>query len=98
MATFGRPDATGRSSGKLNSRDARLRLPPKGKPWAWLTGELLVSHAWRARSINARRLIDRLLVEHCNHAGRENGHLTATHEQLRAYGMTAESVRPAIEE
>ncbi len=75
-----------------------MRLPPKGQPWAWLTAELVNSPAWRRRSINARRLIDFLLIEHCNHAGRENGRLLATHEQLRAYGMTAESIRRAIEE
>ena len=34
MSSFGRPDATGRSSGKLSgSRAKRLRGPPKDEPW-----------------------------------------------------------------
>ena len=98
MARFGKPDATGRSSGSLGGRQGKLRRPPAGEPWAWITAELLNSAAWRGLSINARRLIDFLLREHCNHAGRENGRLVATHEQLKAYGMTAESIRRAIEQ
>lgn len=42
--------------------------------------------------------MDFLLIEHCNHAGRENGNLRATHKQLRDAGMTAALIRTAIEE
>ena len=98
MAAFGKPDQTGRSSGKLGGRERKLRSPPKNEPWAWLTRELLSSPAWRALSVNGRRLIDFLLIEHCNHAARENGNLMATHEQLRHYGLTGDQIRPAIEE
>lgn len=94
---FGKPNATGRSSGKLAGRESKLRKPPKGEPWTWLTRELLFSPAWRAMSLDARRLIDFLLVEHCNHAGRENGQLIATHRQLIAIGILPSNVRRAIE-
>ncbi len=98
MPAFGKPDATGRSSGKRTGRASKAHRPPKGEPFVCMTRELLVSVAWRARSANAARLIDFLLVEHMNHAGTENGNLKATHEQLRAYGLSANSIRDAVEE
>lgn len=98
MARFGKPNATGRSSGKRSGRAGKLNRPPEGEPWAWLTAEMLASLAWRSLSANGRRLIDFLLLEHCRHAGQENGHLIATHRQLREYGLTAVCVRSAIEE
>ena len=72
--------------------------PPKDEPWVWLTGELLNSPAWRARSINTVRLIDFLCIEHMNHAGTENGNLQATSDQLVAYGLTRSAIRMAVEE
>jgi hypothetical protein len=58
----------------------------------------MVSPAWRALGINSRRLLDFLMVEHGNHAGRHNGRLCATHKQLRDFGLTADSIRKAIDE
>ncbi len=95
---FGKSDATGRSSGKMTAADRKRRGPPQGEPWTWLTRELLASPSWRALSINGYRLMSFLLVEHCNHAGRENGRLMATHEQLKAYGMTSDAIRQVIDE
>ena len=83
MPTFGKPDQTGRSSGKRTGRAAKAHRPPKGEPWVWLTRELLASPAWRRQSAKTARLITFLLIEHMNHAGTENGNLKATHEQLR---------------
>lgn len=94
--SYGKPDATGRSSGKRTGRDRKLRSPPKDKPWTWVTRELLCSPAWRAQSTNCRRLMDFLMVEHINHAGTENGKLMATHLQLEAYGLTRNCIADAI--
>ncbi len=98
MPSFGKPDATGRSSGKRAGRAGKAHRPPEGEPWVWLTRELLASAAWRARSINTARLIDFLCVEHMNHAATENGNLKATYDQLVAYGLTRSEIRAAIEE
>jgi hypothetical protein len=98
MSKFGNPNATGRGSGKLSGRLAKLKRPPKGEPWIWLTRELIESPAWRLRSINCTRLLDFLLVEHMNHAGTENGNLMATHDQLNLWGAGRRHIRPAIEE
>ncbi len=98
MPAFGKPDATGRSSGKRNGRAGEAHRPPKDEPWVWLTRELLNSPAWRERSINTVRLLDFLLLEHMNHAGTENGNLKATYDQLVAHGLTRSEIRAAIEE
>ena len=98
MPAFGKPDATGRSSGKLGGRERRINLPPEGEPWCWLTRELLTSPSWLSRSINCRRLIDFLLIEGCNHAGRENGALKATYDQLELFGLSRRLIRSAITE
>ena len=98
MSTFGRPDATGRSSGKRTGRSGRAHRPPKDEPWVWLTRELLASAAWRARRINTVGLLDFLQVEHMNHAGTDNGNLKATYDQLVGYGLTRSEIRMAVEE
>lgn len=98
MPSQGKPDATGRSSGKGSTREKKTWGPPKGEPWIWLTTELLVSPAWRLRSINAARLIDFLLIEHRNHAGLENGNLMATYDQLVDHGLKRRFICAAISE
>jgi len=60
--------------------------------------DLLASPAWRGQSINCRRLVEFLLIEHMNHAGRENGRLQATYGQLVEWGITRRLIRPAIDE
>ncbi len=98
MPAFGKPGATGRSSGQRTGRAGKAHRPPKNEPWVWLTRELLASVAWRARSINAVRLVEFLLVEHMSHAGTENGNLKATYDQLVAFGLTRSAIRAATEE
>ena len=95
---FGKPNATGRSSGKLTGRDAKLMRPPDGEPFVWLTRELIGSDAWQARSRQCARLVDFLLIEHMNHAGTENGNLLATYRQLVQFGFSRRKIGDAIEE
>ena len=95
---FGKPDATGRSSGKLSGRAGKLRRPPKGEPWVWMTRELIASPAMRSLSLTARRLLDFLMIEHMNHAGSENGKLMATEGQLIAFGLTRRLISEAVRE
>jgi len=98
MAGFGKPDATGRSSRIRTGKIGKVHRPPKGEPWVWLTRELLSSDAWRGMSINTRRFVDFLCIEHMNHAGTENGALIATHDQLTEYGLSPNCIRDAIDE
>jgi hypothetical protein len=98
VTRFGRPDATGRSSGKLAHRERNLLGPPPGGPWIWLTRDLLESAAWRGMSRHCFRFVTFLAIEHCNHAGRENGRLQATYDQLRAFGINRKRIAGTIRE
>ncbi len=93
-----RHDATGRSSSKRH-RSVKLKVnPPPDQPWIWLATEIMGSPAWRALGINARQLIDRLIIEHRPHAGLENGQLKCTHADLIDYGLSKNKVKDAIDE
>lgn len=93
-----KPDATGRSSGKPSGRRGQYQKPPKGEAFVWQSRSMMESPAWSALSINGRRILDRLMLEHMSHAGTENGNLIATHQQFREFGVPGNSVRPAVDE
>lgn len=98
MSSFGKPNATGRSSGIHTGRQRKIRSIPKGEPFVQHTREMTASDAWRCRSINVARLIDFLEIEHMNHAGTENGNLIATHSQLMRWGIGNRYIRVTIDE
>ena len=81
---------------KVSHDLSKVSGPPKGQPWVWRTPELLTSPAWRSQSINCRRLIEFLEVEHMHHAGLENGYLFATYDQLVEWGVTRRLVHETI--
>jgi hypothetical protein len=72
--------------------------PPKGQPWVWQTRDMLRSAEWQRLGINARRLIDFLMIEHMSHGGKENGCLLAPRDQLVAFGIGYRLITPAIAE
>lgn len=85
----------------MSRKPASFRLkdvnsPPE--PFVWISAELNVSPAWRARSINCVRLIEFLQKEHMAHGGKENGNLAAPYDQLQAWGIGRRLIRPTIEE
>ena len=55
MAVYGKPDATGRSSGKYAGNKALKLKPPRNEPWTWHPHDVMISPDWQAISINARR-------------------------------------------
>lgn len=72
--------------------------PPPDVPWIFIPRDLLQSDAWRGMSHHCRKFIDFLMIEHCNHAGRENGNLQATYDQLTSAGLTRKRISGAIRE
>ncbi len=76
----------------------KMNGPPKGKPWIWLTSEMLISDAWQALSANGLRALYRILVEHMAHAGTENGQLIVTYDDFTEYGIRRPSIGAAIKE
>jgi hypothetical protein len=93
-----RHDRTGRSTDKLVRAEQELINPHGEGGWAWLPRPLLESDAWRGASIHCRRFVDFLLLDHVGHAGRENGHLQATYDQLARSGLSRKFIPRAIRE
>ena len=58
--------------------------------------ELRESPAWRALPDNARRLLDRLELEHMLHGGAENGRLPVTYSDFEEAGLRRKSISLAI--
>jgi hypothetical protein len=97
VTAFGKPDRTGRSSGILERSERKLLAPPPGG-FIWLTRGLLASEAWRGQSRNCLRFISTLMLDHVEHAGRENGRLQATFAELVAGGLSRRKISAAIAE
>jgi hypothetical protein len=72
--------------------------PPKDEPWCWYTAEMLKSDAWRDLSINGRRMLDRLEIEHMAHGRFENGNLIVTYDDFVASGIRRAAVCETIAE
>ena len=71
---------------------------PPAEAWVWQTRALRASDAWRSQSINARRFVDFLLLEHMAHGGKHNGNLKAPRRQLEAFGVGARHLTDTIRE
>ena len=97
MARF-RHNATGRSTGRLADKRERSRIGPPKEPWAFISLEVMESDAYRSLSINARRAIDRLIIENFRHNRLENGALRVSARQFQEWGVTKDCVTPAIRE
>jgi hypothetical protein len=83
-------DAMGRPTGKLRTRN---KLKEQFVPHV---RSMLESPAWIALSITARRILDRLELEHMAHAGKENGKLVCTYDDFVKYGAGRKYIAPAI--
>lgn len=62
-----------------------------------LTLDLMNSPAWRALTDDARRLIDRLLIEHMRNGRVANGRLAVSHSQFAEFGLRRKNVKAAID-
>jgi hypothetical protein len=60
--------------------------------------EMLESYAFRALSLSARRVLDRVEIEMARHGGTDNGKLPVTYDDFEAYGIHRHSIAPAIRE
>jgi hypothetical protein len=86
-------------AGFLPRKDrAKLNAPPHGEPWAWISQEMMESGAFRSLSINARRVLDRIMIEHMKHSGQENGRLKVTWNDFEKFGIGRRFIRDALNE
>jgi hypothetical protein len=57
---------------------------------------MLESEAWCSLSLTARRVLDRVMIEHMAHAGSENGNLVVTYDDFVRFGIRRNSLKSAI--
>ena len=60
--------------------------------------EMLEAPAYRVLSLSARRVIERIEIEHGHHGGKDNGRLTVTYDDFAGYGIDRHAIAPAIRE
>jgi hypothetical protein len=60
--------------------------------------EMLESPTWRALSLSAHKVIDRIAIELAHHGGNDNGRLPVTKLDFVEYGISPRLVAPAIRE
>jgi hypothetical protein len=59
---------------------------------------MIQSPAWRVLSLSARRVLERIEIEHMQHGGKENGQLAVTYDHLVEYGIDRHAIAPAQRE
>ncbi|MBB3772040.1 hypothetical protein FHS55_002649 [Angulomicrobium tetraedrale] len=94
MTAFQRTDATGRATGRMK----RPKWQKLEGPFIAVPTEMLLSPAHRELSRAARQVLDRLMIEHSQHAGNENGGLICTHADFMRHGIDRHAIKPAIRE
>jgi hypothetical protein len=87
-------NATGRSTGRRNTN----RRTAIGGQFSAHLIDMLRSPAWRALSLSARRMLDRLEIEMADHGGTDNGKLPTTYDDFHRYGIHRHAIGPAIRE
>jgi hypothetical protein len=85
---------TGRSTGQRRTN----RYTKIGGQFSPHLIDMLRSPAWRALSLSARRILDRLEIEMADHGGTSNGKLPATYDDFERYGVHRHGIGPAIRE
>ena len=75
----------------------RSWLDETGGGWIPHRLRLIMSPAWVQRPIPVARILDRLEIEHMQHAGKENGELCVSFDQFVAAGVSRKIVRAAEE-
>jgi DNA-binding transcriptional ArsR family regulator len=66
--------------------------------FVWVPIEVMESPGWRGLSLNARRILDRLLIENLNHKSETNGGLRVSYRQFVDHGVTWRKIGKAIRE
>lgn len=99
MTVFNPRDKSRTAPTKTFSLVKKRTQPPTDQGgWIAITRDFLESAAYRSLSVNARKALDRLLIEHISHGRCANGNMIVTHDQLYEYGVTFGSIADALEE
>jgi hypothetical protein len=87
-------DRTGRSTGPYKVYK-RLKIGANFVPHIV---DMVESPAWRTMSLSARRVLDRIEIEHLHHGLAENGRLPVTFDDFVSYGIERHGIAAAIRE
>jgi hypothetical protein len=68
------------------------------RQWFFIPIDVLESPAWAKLSLNARRMLDRLLIENIRHGRKENGRLRVSYEQFEGLGIGSRLIAPTCRE
>jgi hypothetical protein len=66
--------------------------------FVWIPVAVMENTAWCGLSINARRIMDRLLIENARHKSEANGRLRVSYQQFEDCGIGARLISPALRE
>jgi hypothetical protein len=80
---------------KIPGRKRRTKI--EGQFVSYLR-EMIESPSYRALSLQARKILRRLEIEHCAHGGAENGRLPCTYNDFVKYGCWREGISRALVE
>jgi DNA-binding transcriptional ArsR family regulator len=94
---MGGRDHRGRT-GSHSARPSRTRRGSITEQFVPMVLSLLESDALATLSLAARRCLDRFLIEHMQHAGKENGRLKVTYEDFATFGVRRASIAAALRE
>lgn len=94
MAT--KKDHRGRT-GSHSQRPGRNKPGSIDGPFIAHRLEMLESNAWSCLTLAARRILDRLEIEHMNYAGRENGALPCAYRDFEDFGVRKSSIKSALD-
>jgi hypothetical protein len=81
---------------KLNYKPSKIMAVPHDMSFIPGPPVLLNSQVWRSLGIYELRLLTALEVEHCRHAGKENGNLVLTYDQAERAGVKRDYFRRAM--
>lgn len=90
-------DHRGRT-GSHSAKPSRTRKGSITEQFIPIVRSLLESNALAVLNGVARRCLDRLLLEHLDHAGKENGRLKVTYGDFEAFGIRRASIAAALRE
>lgn len=71
-------------------------MMPVSKQYVPMPRDLLDSPPFQILNIHERRCLDRLLLEHCQHGGKDNGRLPVTHRNLIEHGVHPRHVTASL--
>jgi hypothetical protein len=78
---------------KIPGRKRRTKIEGQ---WVAYTLEMIESPAYRILSLQARKILRRLEIEHCSHGGAENGRLPCTYDDFEKYGCWRNGITEAL--